>query len=87
MGYAQTKIRHEEWDLEIEIQTDHLIPAWGSDQVIINKKENLPNRGLCRSGRQQSENQRRQKESQVLSFYQRTKKAKEHEGDGETNYN
>ena len=32
------------WDFEI--QTDHLISARRSEQVIINKKENLPNRGL-----------------------------------------
>ena len=33
------------WDFEM--QTDHLIPARQPELVIVNKKENLPNSGLC----------------------------------------
>ena len=40
------------WDFET--QTDHLISARLTDQVIVNKKENLPNSGLRRCDRQQS---------------------------------
>ena len=35
------------WDFDI--QTDHLISARPQDLVIVKKKENLPNNGLCRS--------------------------------------
>ena len=33
---------------DFEIQTDHLILARRPNLVIIDKKENLPNSGLCR---------------------------------------
>ena len=35
---------------DFEIKTDNLISARRTDQEIVNKKENLPNKGLCRSG-------------------------------------
>ena len=38
------------------------------------RKENLLNSGLCRPGRPLSENQRKQKERQILEPCQRTKK-------------
>ena len=49
------------WDFEI--QTDQLLPA-RRPALLINEKnrENLPNSGLFRPGRPQSENQRKQKE-------------------------
>ena len=48
-----------------EMETDHLISAKRPDLVIANKRENLPNSGLCRTSRPQSENQRKWKERQV----------------------
>ena len=42
----------------------------------------MPTRGLSCTGGPQSENQRKEKESQILRPYQRTKKAMKHEGDG-----
>ena len=51
------------------------------------KKENLPYSGLCRLGEPQSENQRKQKERQVLGPCQRTEKAVEHVSNGDTNWN
>ena len=41
------------WDFEK--QTDHLILARRPDLVIVNKKENLPNSGLCCPSRSPSE--------------------------------
>ena len=53
------------WDFEI--QTDPLIPAWKPDLVIINKKkEILLYSRLCSTSIPLSENQRKQKETQVL---------------------
>ena len=53
------------WDFEM--QTDHLISARKPDLVvIIQKKENLPNSGLCPPGGPQGENHRKRKEKQVL---------------------
>ena len=66
----------------IKIQTNDLIP----DLEIRNKtKENKLSSGFCRSRRPQSENQRIQKERQVLGPCLRVKKAMEHEGDSATN--
>ena len=42
---------------------------------------------FCRPSGPQSENQRKQKERQVLRPYQTTKNAVKHEGDGDTNCN
>ena len=53
-----------------EIETDHLIPASHNKQ----EKENLPNRELCRLGGPQSENQRKQKERQILGLCRRSQK-------------
>ena len=58
-----------------EIPTDHLIPVRRPDIVIAKKKKkkkkrkekgNLPNRGLYRSRRLQSENQRNRKNNSLL---------------------
>ena len=51
------------------------------------REKNLPNNGLCRPGRPQSENQRKWKKRQVLRPYQRTKNAMEYESGGDTNCN
>ena len=64
--------------LDLEIQTDNLIPPRTPDLVIINKQTNkqnsLPNYELYRPGGQQSENQRKRKVRQVIGPCQRTKK-------------
>ena len=84
------------WDFEIK--TDHHIPVGRSDLVIINKKkkkrkkkerkkEILMSCGFCRLSGPQIENQRKRKERRELGHCQRTKKAVEHKGDGDTNCN
>ena len=45
------------WDFEI--QTDHPISDRRPDLVVVNKKENLPNSGLCCPGRPQSKIKRK----------------------------
>ena len=52
------------WGFERE--TDHLIPARRPDLVIVRKIEYLPLSELCRPGGLQGEDQRKQKERQVL---------------------
>ena len=47
---------------DFAIQTNHLISIRPPDLMIVNKKENLLNSGLCRPGGAQSKNQRKQKE-------------------------
>ena len=47
---------------DCEIQTDHIIPARRPDLVIVNKKKELPNSGLYRSGRPQNELKRKWKD-------------------------
>ena len=54
------------WDFEI--QTDHLIPARRPDQVIINKKKNLPLSGFCSPHGQQRENHSKKKETSTLTL-------------------
>ena len=56
-------------------QKDHLILARRPDLVIVQKKENLPNRGLCHPSRPLGENQRKWKKRQVLRPCQGTKKS------------
>ena len=51
------------WDFEIE--TDHLISARQSDLVIVNKKEKLPNSGLCRSDWLRGKIEEKRKERKV----------------------
>ena len=51
------------------------MPAKRVDVVIITKKENLPWTGLCYPNGPPRENQKKQKEIQVLRSCQRTKKA------------
>ena len=48
------------WDFDILM--DHLISTRRSDLVMINKKENLQNCGLCCPGRSQSKIERKRKE-------------------------
>ena len=67
-----------------EIQTVHSIPSRIPDLVII-KTDNLSYCELCRSGGPQRENQRKQKERQVLILCRRTKKVVEHEGNDDNN--
>ena len=54
MVYAQNKIRPREWNakncLWFEIKIDHLNPGRRPDLMIVNKKKNLLNSGLCHSG-------------------------------------
>ena len=69
------------------IQTVHLIPAIKLERELINKKENLTYSGPCRRSGPLSEKQKKkQKEKQVLGPSQRSKKAVEHDGNGDTNY-
>ena len=77
---------------DFELMTDPLILARRPDPVIINwkrkkkkKEENSSNSGLCHPGRQQSENQRKQKRDKYLDLARELKKAMEYEGDGDTN--
>ena len=51
------------------------------------EKVNQPYRGLCRPVGPQRENQRKRKMRQVLTPCQRTKKAMEHENNGDTSCN
>ena len=58
----------------VETQTDQLIPAKRSDQVIINekkRKQKLPNSGYCRPCGSLCENQRKQRKRQVVRCCQR----------------
>ena len=48
------------WDFET--QTNHLISAKQFDLMIVKKKENLPNKGLYRSGQPQNKAERKLKE-------------------------
>ena len=72
-----------------EIQANHVILASSPELVITNKKKkkkkNLPSSGFCRSSGLLNENHRKRKERLVLGPCLRTKKATEHEGDGDTN--
>ena len=68
-----------------EIQTDPIITASRLDLVVNNKKENFAYSGLYRHSGPQNENQRKQKERQVLRPCQRTEKVVENEGDSNPN--
>ena len=71
-----------------EIRTDHRIPTRIPDLLVINKKKkNLVNCGLYRPGGPQTENQRKRKQRQPLRPCQRTKKAMERKGEGDTTCN
>ena len=73
---------------KFEIQTDHLISARRPDLVIVKKKkENLPNRGICRPGWPQSKIERRQKEGKVPRRCSRIEKTMEHECGVDSNCN
>ena len=61
------------WDFEI--QTYHLILARWLDLLMVKKK--LPNSGLCRPGRPQTENQRMQKDWWIHRSCKRAKKKKQ----------
>ena len=69
---------------DFEIQIDHLILARSDNYK--KKEENLQYSGFCTPSGPQRKNQRKQKDK-VLRPCQRTKKAVEHEGDGDTTYN
>ena len=73
------------WDFEL--QTDHQISAWQPDFVIINKKENLQNCGLCCPGWPQSENERMWKEGWVPGHCLGIEKTEEHESNDNINCN
>ena len=62
------------WDFEIK--THHFISARRQGLPIVNnkKKENLPNCGLCRSGRPQGKTERKWKEREVPRSYKTTEK-------------
>ena len=53
---------------DFKIQTYHLIPARRPDLVIVNKKENLSNCGLCRPSRPQSKTKRKRKERWIYNL-------------------
>ena len=69
------------WDFEL--QTNHLISARIPDLVLIIKKKNSSHSEFCHPSGPQNENKRMQKDGQILWSCQRTKKAVEHEGDGD----
>ena len=81
MVCAQTRICHEECDTQNPLgfwdtsRTFNLArrPGWVITKK--KKKENLPNSRLCCPGQPQRENQRKEKERQVLRLCQRTKKS------------
>ena len=85
MIYAKPRIRPRKRDAEMfwdfEIQTDRLILAKISDLVIVNKKDDLPNIGLRRSGWPQSkiERKRKKKKDKYLDLAREMKK-KKHNG-------
>ena len=61
------------WDFEI--QMDHSIPVRRPHQVLINKeKKKLPPRGSCRSSLLLSENDRKQRDRQILWPSRKTKR-------------
>ena len=75
-----------------EIQTDPLIPFRRSDFMVINKrkkkkKKKLPWNGFCHFDLSQSENKRKRKDKLIIGLCQRSEKAKDHEGDGDTSCN
>ena len=73
----------------IIIKTNHLIPARRADLIIINKKENLPNCGLCCSGWPQSKIESKRKEGYVPGpcSGMKNKQTVEHESNDYTNCN
>ena len=54
---------------------------------IVNKKENLPYRGLCRSGWPQGKKRESEKRGKNQDLARKLKKTKEQESDGSANYN
>ena len=56
----ENKTKEIFWDFKI--QNDPLIPARRPDRVMINKKDNLPNSGLCCPGKPQRDHMRKRKE-------------------------
>ena len=67
------------WDFDV--QTDYLIPARKLDLVIINKKGNLLNCGICHPTEPLSENQRKQKREKYSGL--KLKNTMENKGDGD----
>ena len=70
--YTQPRLRPGEWDAllrDFDKQIDCLISARPQDLVIFNnKKENLPNSGLCCVGRQQSNIKESKKQDNYLDY-------------------
>ena len=71
---------------DFEIQTGLLIQVIRQELMTIKiKNENLDNNGFCRAIRPQCGNQKKGKKGGLLELCQITKKAVEHEGNGDTN--
>ena len=70
------------WDFEIK--TNHPVLTRRSDVVLIKKKKRTckPS-GFCSSSKPPIENERKQKDRQLLGSCQRADKAVEHVGDGD----
>ena len=90
MVYAQESVLKKEmqkilWDFEI--QTDHLVPAGRPELEIVNMKKRNYWIVDFAAPVDHSKNQRKQKKRQIVRSWQRTKKAMEHEGVGDTNCN
>ena len=89
--HNQVSILENEMDqilLDLEIQTDHIIPSRCPDQVIVKKKrkkENLQCRRLCSFGRPQGKAESNEKRDKSLDLAREPKKTMRHESDGDTN--
>ena len=73
--------------LDFEIQTDHLLLDRRPDLVVITKKENLPNWGLCCPSSLQSKIEKKEKKYKYLELARELKKTVEHDNEGVTNCN
>ena len=73
------------WDFET--QTDHLLSARRLDLIIVNKKENLPNSGLCCSGDHGVNLKESEKRHKYLDLARELKKTMKQKSDGDTNCN
>ena len=72
------------WDFDT--QTDHLISATRPDNIIIHKKDNLQNRGLCCPSWPQNKSEWMWKGLVPELNGELKKKTVEHEGDDYTNH-
>ena len=69
------------------IQTDHLSRQEDKKLCSLTKKKNLSCSGFCRLGGPQNENKRKRKDKQIIGTCQKTEKAIEDEGEGDSNCN